>query len=165
MDCSMPGFPVLCSLGVCWNSCPLNWRCYPTISSSSVLFSFCLQSFPASGYFPVSQLFASGGQSIGVSPSASVLPMNIQGWFPLGLTGLISLLSKVLLRVFSSTLFQKHQLSVHDLSVHDSWNKHNFDQMNLCHMEILTLVEILFLYKSALDLTGGKIWSSFVTIQ
>ena len=72
-------------------------------------FSFCLQSFPASGSFPVSQLFTSGGQGIGASPSASVLPMNIQGWFPLGLTGLISLLSKGLSRAFSSTTVQKHQ--------------------------------------------------------
>ena len=83
------------------NSCPLSWWCYPTISSSVIHFSSCLQSFPASGAFPVNQSFASGGQSIGVS--ASVLPMNIQDWFPLGLTGLISLQSKELSRVFSST--------------------------------------------------------------
>ena len=73
------------------NSCPASRWCHPTISSSVVSFSSCLQSFPASGSFTMSQLFASGGQSIGVSASASVLPMNIQGWFPLGLTGLISL--------------------------------------------------------------------------
>ena len=72
------------------NSCPLSQWCYLTISSSATLFSFSLQSFPASGSFPMSQLFTSGGQSIGVSVSASVLPMNIQGWFPLGLTSLIS---------------------------------------------------------------------------
>ena len=77
----------------CSNSCPSNWWCHPTISSSVVPFS-CLQSFSASGSFPMSQLFASGGQSIGVSASASVLPMNIQGWFPLGWTGLIFLMSK-----------------------------------------------------------------------
>ena len=69
------------------NSCPLCWWCHPTISSSVIPFSSCLQSFPASGSFPVSQLFASHGQSVGVSASVSVLPMNIQGWFPLGLTG------------------------------------------------------------------------------
>ena len=91
----------------CSNSCPLSWWCYPTISSSVVPFSFCLQSFPASGSFLMSQLFASGGQTIGTS--ASVLPMNIQGWFPLGLTDLISLLSKGLSRVFSNTTVQKHQ--------------------------------------------------------
>ena len=77
-----------------WNSCPLSRWCHPTISSSVVPFSSCPQSFPASGSFPMSQLFTSGGQSIGVSASASVLPMNIQDWFPLGWTGWISLLSK-----------------------------------------------------------------------
>ena len=82
------------------NSCPLNRWCHPTISSSVVPFSSCLKSFPASGSFPVSQFFTSGGQSIGVSASASVLPMNIQDWFPLGWTGWISLLSKGLSRVF-----------------------------------------------------------------
>ena len=76
------------SPGVCSNSCPLSWWCHPTISSSVVPFSSRLQSFPASGSFPMNQLFASGGQSIGASASASVLPMNIQDWFPLGLTGL-----------------------------------------------------------------------------
>ena len=88
--------------GNCSNSCPLSWWCHPTISSSVVPFSSCLQSFPASGSFARSQFFASGGQSIGVSASASVLPMNIQDWFPLGLTGLISLQSKGLSRVFSN---------------------------------------------------------------
>ena len=85
--------------GVRPSECPLNQWCYPTISSSAVLFSFCLQSFPASGSFPVSWLFASGGRSIGASASASFLPMSIQSWCPLGLTGLISLLSKGLSRV------------------------------------------------------------------
>ena len=92
--------------GACSNSCPLSCWCHPTISSSVVPFS-CLQSFPASGSFPVSQLFTSGGQSIG--DSASVLPMNIQHCFPLGLTGVISLQSKGLSRVFSNTTVQKHQ--------------------------------------------------------
>ena len=83
--------------------------CYPTISSSVIPFSSRLQSFPALGSFPMSQFFVSGGQSIGASASASVLPMNIQDWFPLGLTGWISLLSKGLSRVFSNTTVQKHQ--------------------------------------------------------
>ena len=95
--------------GVCANSCPLNWWWHPTISSSVVPLSSCLQSFPALGSFLMSQLFASCGQNIGVSASTSVLPMNIQGWFPLGLTGLISMQSKGLSRVFSNTTVQKHQ--------------------------------------------------------
>ena len=95
---------------VCSNSCPLSWWCHPTISSSIIPFSFCLQSFPASGSFPKSQHFASGGQSIGALDSASVLPVNTQGWFPLGLTGLISLKSKGHSRVFSSTTIQKQRL-------------------------------------------------------
>ena len=94
------------TLGACSNSCPLSQWCHTTISSSVTLFS-CPQSFPASGSFSMSQVFASGDQSIGVS--ASVLPMNIQGWFLLGLTGLISLQSKGLSRVFSNTTVQKHQ--------------------------------------------------------
>ena len=92
---------------LCSNS--LSWWCHPTISFSVTLFSSCLQSFLASGSFPVSLLFTSGGQSIGASTSASVHPMHIQGWFPLGLTGLISFLSKGLSRVFSNTTVQKHQ--------------------------------------------------------
>ena len=84
---------------VCSNSCPLSWWCYITISSFAALFSFHFQSFPASGSFPMSCPFALGGPSIGASASASVLPMNIQGWFPLALTSLISLLSKGLSRV------------------------------------------------------------------
>ena len=90
------------------NSCPSSWWCHPTISSSAIPFSSCLQSFPASGSFPMSQLFTSGGQSIGASASALVLPMNIQDWFPLAWTGWISLQSKGLSRVFSNTTVQKH---------------------------------------------------------
>ena len=90
------------------HSCPLSQWCHPTISSSVVPFSSHLQCFPASGSFPMCQLFMSGGQSIGVSASASVLPMNIQEWFPLGWTGLITLQSKGLSRVFSNTTVQKH---------------------------------------------------------
>ena len=97
------------SPGGCSNSCPSSQWCHPTISPSVTPFSSCPQSFPASESFPVSQLFTSHGQSIGASALASVLSMNIQDWFPLGLTGLISLQSKELSRVFSSTTVQKHQ--------------------------------------------------------
>ena len=97
--------------GACSNSCPSSRWCHPTISSSVVPFSSShLQSFPASGSFHMNQFFESGGQSTGVSASASVLPMNIQDWFPLGWTGWISLLSKTLSRVFSNTTVQKHQV-------------------------------------------------------
>ena len=94
----------------CWNSCPSSQWCNLIISSSANPFS-CLQSFPASGSFPRSQLFSSGGQSIGASALASVPPVNIQDWFHLGLTGLISLQSKGFSRVFSNTTVQRHQLS------------------------------------------------------
>ena len=109
MDCSMLCSPVLhyllkfAQIHIHWFSDAI------TISSSVVLFTACSQSFPALRSFPMSQLFASGGQSTGVSASTSVLPMNIQGWFSLGLTGLISLLSKGLSRVFSSTTVSKHE--------------------------------------------------------
>ena len=103
--------------GVYPNSCPLSWWCHPIISSLGVPFSFCPESFPASGSFPMSQLFASGGQSTGVSASTSVLPMNTQDWFPLRWTGWISLQSKGLARVFSNTIVQKHQLFSTQLSL------------------------------------------------
>ena len=99
------------------NSCPLSRWCHPTISSSVVPFSSHFQSFPASGSFPMSQFFESGGQSIGVSASTSVLPMNIQDWFPLGWTSWISLQSKGVSRVFSNTTLQKHQLFGAQLSL------------------------------------------------
>ena len=99
------------------NACPLSWWCHPTISFSVVPFSSCLQSFPAPGSFLMSQFFASGGQSIGVSASTSVLPMNIQDLFPLGLTGWISLQSKWLARVFSNTTVQEHQFFGTQLSL------------------------------------------------
>ena len=99
----------LSSPGACSNPCPLSLWCHPTISSSVIPFSSCLQSFPALGSFPMSQFFTLGGQNIGVSASPSVLPKNNQDWFPLGLTGLISLQSKGLSRVFSNTTVQKHQ--------------------------------------------------------
>ena len=95
--------------GVHPNSCPLSWWCHPAISSSVVPFSSCPQSLPASGCFPMSQLFTWGGQSIGVSVSASVLPMNTQDWSPLGWTGWTSFQCKGLSRVFSNTTVQKHQ--------------------------------------------------------
>ena len=92
------------------NSCPLSWWFYLTILSSVTSFSSCSQSFPATSSFPISWLFDSGGQNIGASASALVLPMNIQGLFPLGLTGLISMKSKGLSRVYASTTILKHQL-------------------------------------------------------
>ena len=91
------------------NSCPSSWWYPPLISSSVIPFSSHLQSFPASGSFPVSQFFASGDQHTGVSASASIFPMNVQDWFPSRLTGFISLQSKGLSRVFSNTMVQKHQ--------------------------------------------------------
>ena len=111
-----PPCPLL-TPGAYSNSCPLSWWCHPTISSSVIPFSSHLQSFPASGSFPMSQFFASGGKSIGVSASASVLPTNIQDWFASGWTGLISLLSKGLSRVFFNTTVQKHQFFRAQLSL------------------------------------------------
>ena len=113
--------------GDCSNSCPLSWWCHPTISSSVVPFSSSLQSFSASGSFPMSQFFAkywSSGQSIGVSASTSVLPLNIQGWFPLGLTDLISLQPKELSRFLSSTIVQKHQFFDAQLSLWSNSHSH-----------------------------------------
>ena len=98
---------------VCSNSCPLSRWCHPAISSSVVPFSSHLPSFPASGSFPMSQFFTTGDQSIGVSASASVLPVNIQDWFPLGWTGWISLQSNGLSRVLFNTTVQKHYLNIH----------------------------------------------------
>ena len=107
-DCSKPNFP---ALTISWSFPKFmsNQWCHPTIASSVALFSFCLQSFPVSGFFPVSQVFASGGLSIGTSVSASILPKSIQGIFPLRLIDLISLLSKWFSRVFTSTTVWKHQ--------------------------------------------------------
>ena len=99
------------------NSCPSSWWCHPTISSSVIPFSSCLQSFPESGSFQMSQFFPSGGQSIGVSASAPVFPMNIQDWSPLGWTSWISLQSKGLSRTFSNTTVQKHQFFGAQLSL------------------------------------------------
>ena len=107
-------------------SCPLSRWCHPTISSSAVPFSACSQSFPASGSFQMSQLFTPGGLRIGVSASTQVLPMNIQDWFPLGLTGLISLQSKGLSRVFSNTTVQKHKIFSAQISLYSNSHIHTW---------------------------------------
>ena len=116
------------------NSCPSSRWCHTTISSSVITFSSCPQSFPASGSFPMSQLFASGGQGIGVSASTSVLPMNIQDWFPLGWTHWISLKSKGLSRVFSTPQFKSVNSSALSFlysptltSIHDYWKNQSLD--------------------------------------
>ena len=132
VDCNMPGFPVLHHLPE-FVQFHVPWvGDYPTISSSVALFPSCPQSFPSSGSFPMSQFFASRGQSTGVSALASVLPMNIQDWFPLGLTGLISLLSKGLSRVFFHTTVQRHQFfsllyGTTLTTIHDYWKNHSFN--------------------------------------
>ena len=120
--------------GVYSNSCPSSGWCHPAISSSVISFSSCPQSLPASGSFPMCHLFSWGDQSIGVSASASVLPMNTQDWSPLGWTGWISLQSKVLSRVISNTTVQKHPFSVLSFlhsptltSIHDHWKNHSLD--------------------------------------
>ena len=120
-------------LEVCQSSCPLHWWCHQAISSSDTLFSFCPESFPTSGTFLMSQLFSSGDQNTGAS--ASILPMNIQGWFALRLTGLISL-SKGLSGIFSSTIVQRHQffglLPSLWSSSHIHLEDHSLDYMDLC---------------------------------
>ena len=128
---------------VCSNLCPSSRWCHPAISSSVTPFSSCPQSFPASGSFPMSRLFTSGGQRTGAS--ASVLPMNIQGQFPLGLTALISLLSKGLLKVFSSTTIRKHQIfglqPIYGptlISIHDHWKNCSFDYTYLCRQSYVS---------------------------
>ena len=139
-DCSITR--LLClplSPRACSTSYPLSGWCYLTISSSATPFAFCLQPFPASGSFLMNRLFTWGGWSIGASALASVLPMNIQDWFPLGFTGWISLQSKGLSRVFSNTTVQKHQFFGTQASlwfsshiVHDYRKNHNFDYMDFC---------------------------------
>ena len=125
--------------GICSDSCPWSQWCCLTISLSATVFSFCLQSFPASRPFQMSQFFTSGGQSIGASASASVLPMNIHCWFPLELTGLIFLQSKGLSRVFCSTTIKNINSSALSLlygptltSAHDCWKSQSFDSMDFC---------------------------------
>ena len=112
--------------GVHSNSCPSSWWCHPASSSSVVPFSSCPQSLPASGSFPMCQLFPWGGHSIGVSASASVLPKNTQDWSPLEWTGWISLLSKEFSRVFSNTTVQKHQLFSAQLSSQSNSHIHTW---------------------------------------
>ena len=151
---------------VCSNSHPLNQWCYLTILSFATLFSFCLQSFPASGSFPMSRLFASGDQSTGASASASVLPMNIQDWFPLGWAGFISLQSKGLSRGFSSTTIQKHQFfstqtSLYSLtSVHDYWKNHSvqFSSVQLLSRVRLFATPWITAGQASLSITNS--WSS-----
>ena len=115
-DCSMPGLPVHHQL-LEFTHTHVHWWCHPTISSSVIPFSSCPPSLPASGSFQMSQFFASGGQTTGASASASILPKNIQDWFPLGRTGWISLQAKGLSRVFSNTTVQKHQFFGAQLSL------------------------------------------------
>ena len=112
------------------NSCPLSWWCHPAISSSVVPFSSCLQSLPASEYFPMSQLFTWGGQNIGVSVLSSFLPKNTQDWSPLEWTGWISLQSKGLSRVFSNTTVQKHQFFSAQLSSQSNFHIHTWPLEN-----------------------------------
>ena len=131
---------------VCSNSCPFSQWWYPTISSSVVPFSFCLHSFSASGSFPMSWLFETGGKSTGAAASTSFLPMNIHGWFPLGLTGLSSLQSKGLSSIFSSMTVESINSSVFSLlygptftSIHDYWKNHNFDHLGFLS-EVMSLL-------------------------
>ena len=119
----------------CSSSCPWSQWCHPTISSSVVPSSSCLQSFPASGSFPMRQFFASDGQSIGASASAWVLPTNIQDWFPLGLTGLISLSSNGLLRVFSTPQFK---------SINSSVQRHQFPHLMLLQRSLYSPKSAVF---------------------
>ena len=140
------GFPCPLSLRVCSNSCPLSWWCHPTISSSVSPFSSCPWSFPASGSFLMSQLFTSGVQSIGAS--ASVFPMNIQGWFPLGPTDLISLLSKW--QVCSSTTVWNHQFF-----------STAFFMVQLLHPDITTgKTKVLTIHRKNHSFVAVLIWST-----
>ena len=142
------------------NSCPLSQWCYPTISPFVVPFFSCPQSFPGWGSFQMSQLFTSGGQTIGVSASASVIPMNIQDWFPLAWTGWISLQSKGLSRVFSNTTVQKHQTltlgfrySPTVTSIHDYWKNHRFPSIRV------------FSNETVFPIRWPKYWSSSFSIS
>ena len=135
MDCSMPGFLVHHQLPeLAETSCPLSRWCHPTVSSSVIPFSSHLQSFPASGSFHMSQFFTSGGWSIGISASTSVLPMNIQDWLPLGWTGWISLQSMGLSESSPTPQFKSINIFVLSFSysptftsIHDYWKSHSFD--------------------------------------
>ena len=155
------------------NSCPLSRWCHPTISSSVVSFSSCLQSFPASRSFSRSQFFASGGQNVGLSTSASVLPMTTQDWFPLRWTHWISLQSKGLSRVFSNTTLQKHQFFTWGgqsigVSVLDSHSNEHPGLISF-KMDWLDLLEVQGTLKSLLQHHSSKasiLWcSAFFTVQ
>ena len=126
MNRSTPGLPVHHQLLKFTHSCPWSWWCHPAISSSIVPFSYCPQSFPASGSFPMNPLLTSDSQSTRASVSASVLPMNIQDWSPLGWTGWISLQYKVLARVFSNTTVQNHQFFSAQLSLYSDSHIHTW---------------------------------------
>ena len=162
--------------GVHSDSRPSSQRCHPTISSSVIPFSSCLQSFPASGSFQMSQVFTSGDQSIGVSASASVLPMNIQGWFPLGLTGWISLQFKGLSRVFSNTTVQNHQFFgfLHSptlTAIHDYWKNHSLGRRSFVGkvmsllFNMLSRLVITFLPRSKLLLISWLQSTSAVILE
>ena len=132
--------------GACSNSCPSSWWCPPTISSSVIPFFSCLQSVPALGSFPINQLFASGGQSIRALASSSILPINIQGWLPLGLTDLISLLSKGPSEVFSSTTVQKHQFFSTQPSLRSNSHIHTWlGKTRVLIVQILTIQILVIL--------------------
>ena len=144
LPCPLPS-PRACS-----NSC--RW-CHPNISSSVIPFSSCLESFPASGSFPMSQFFASGGQSIGFSTSTSVLPMNIQDWFPLGWTGWISLQSEALAESSPAPQFKNINSSALSFpynptltSIHDYWKNHSLDQTGLCWQCNVSAFYFIFIY-------------------
>ena len=136
--------------GVYSNSCPLSRWCHPTISSSVIPCSSHLQSFPASGSFQMSHFFTSRGQRIGVSASASVLPMNIQDWFPLGWTGFISLQSKGLSRVFSSTTVRRHEFLgaqsflLSSSHIRTTEKNHSFDYTDLCRQNPWAVLNLRF---------------------
>ena len=139
MDCSTPGFPVLHHLWSLPNSCASSQSCHPTISSSVIPFSFCLQSFSASRSFPMSRFCTSGGQSIGVSASASVLPMSIQNWFPSRLSSWIPCNPRDSQESFPTSQFKSINSSALSFlyglnfpSIHDYWKNHSFDYMDLC---------------------------------
>ena len=151
LPCSSP------TPGVYPSPCPLSWWCHPTISSSVVPFSSCPQSFRASGSFPMSRFFTSGGQSIGVSASASGLPKNIKDWFPFGWTGWISLQSKGLSRVFSNTTVQKHQFFSSQLSLWSNSHIHTWllENQRGCFF-ISVLVQDVYSFCRALTGTMGS---------
>ena len=162
MDCSMPGFPVHHQLLELLKLMSMSHWCHSTISSSVVPFSSCLQFFPVSWSFPMSQFFALGSPSIGVSASASVFPMNIQDWFPLGLTGWIFLQSKGLSRVFSNTTVQKHQFFSAQLFYRPTLTSSFCPQWNLTsNSHVVHLFSWHFKYRKKWTITGRN-WSRFL---